>query len=49
MQKKKNETNCFKLQNKRKIVCEICGNPKNNLDFKGKKICEDCVKYVKSH
>ena len=40
MQKKKKETICFKLQNKRKIDCEICGNPKNNLDFKGKKICE---------
>jgi hypothetical protein len=48
MKKKNTEINYLDLQNKGRIVCELCGNPEKNLNFKGKKICEDCVKYVKN-
>jgi len=48
MRKKNDELNYAEPKNNGRLVCEICGNPDNNLNFKGKKICEDCVKYVKS-
>jgi len=28
-------------------TCEFCGNPNKTHDFKGKKICEDCLRYIK--
>ena len=28
--------------------CEFCGSTESNLDFKGKKVCEDCLKYFRA-
>jgi|GEM_PF-2812783 len=37
------------LQGNGRIVCELCGSPNKNHYFKGKQICEECVKYIKSY
>ncbi len=49
MKKTINSLHYFDPEGKGQIVCELCGNPENNLHFKGKQICEDCVKYIKSY
>lgn len=46
---KKNLPNYNNLRQGENVIysCEFCGNPNKNRDFKGKKICEDCLRYIK--